>query len=227
MDDLSTSQEGINFITKWEGLKLKKYKCSAGKWTIGVGHVMLPHENIPDEITKDQAESLLRKDLIRFENAVKKYVTVNLNQNQFDALVSFIFNTGEGGLRNTSVQAAVNSQRWQEVPKYLQAWSKIRSNGRMVTNQGLLRRRISESELFLKPVQVAAPEPMVNWTKDILSKVQGVLSRLGLYTKSIDGLYGPGTESALLAFVKRENFGASSFSRSAISSNLLNKITDL
>ena len=106
---MQTSQKGINLIMKWEGLRLEKYLCQAKKPTIGYGHVILPDENIPDKITKEVAEELLKKDVQRFERAISKYVKVELNQNQFDALVCFLVNTGEGGIINSGLQRELNA----------------------------------------------------------------------------------------------------------------------
>jgi len=223
-DDLRISSNGVKFITKWEGLKLSKYLCPAGKWTIGVGHVILPHENISDTITKERAESILRSDLVRFEKAIKKFITVRLNQNQFDALVSFIFNTGEGGIRNTSVQSTVNEQKFSEVPEKLQMWSKMRQNGKLVVSQGLLRRRMSESELFM--LSVPEPPSMIFhlWTKESLKVVQAVLTELNFYDKSIDGIYGPGTAMGLKKYCMSINFLDGQYDDNGIAKSLYDSI---
>lgn len=197
---LKTSQEGLEHITKWEGLMLKRYVCPAGKHTIGVGHVLLPGENY-QEITKEQALEILAKDVERFEKAVKKHITVPLNQNQFDALVSFIFNTGEGGVINTGVQKTVNSGDFASVPMKLEEWSKFRVNGVMKVNKGLLNRRKSEGQLFLKPANEQHTEiKMFAWTKEALIEAQTKLAHLKLYDKKIDGIWGPATEKAFLNF---------------------------
>jgi GH24 family phage-related lysozyme (muramidase) len=206
-DEMKTSQIGLELITKWEGLKLNRYTCIAGKPTIGVGHVILPGENY-QTITREQAMDILAKDVERFEKAVKKHITVKLNQNQFDALVSFIFNTGEGGIINTGVQKAVNSGNFEIVPEKLLEWSKARINGVLQTNKGLYNRRLSEGQLFSKPVQgTTIPEiKMMTWTKTSLMKAQESLAKLKLYTLKIDGLWGPGTQAALLAFANHRGF---------------------
>jgi lysozyme len=203
-DSLTTSKEGLEHITKWEGLVLKRYICPAGKPTIGVGHVILPGENY-QEITKEQALEILAKDVERFESAVKKHITIPLNQNQFDALVSFIFNTGEGGLVNTGVQRAVNSGFFASVPAKLEEWSKFRVDGVLKVNKGLLNRRKSEAQLFMKPVDVPScvPPKMTMWTKESLMKAQEKLLKMGLYKMKVDGLWGPGTSAALENFSKQ------------------------
>lgn len=201
-DSLSTSKEGLEHIVKWEGLILKRYICPAGKPTIGVGHVILPGENY-QVITREQAFEILAKDVERFERAIKKHITVPLNQNQFDALVSFIFNTGEGGIINTGVQQAINTSDFASVPARLEEWSKFRVNGKLKVNQGLLNRRKSESQLFMKPMQ-SIKTATTSWTKDRLIEAQNKLSKLGLYKLKVDGIWGPGTSTALQSFAKQK-----------------------
>ena len=200
-DEMKTSQVGLDLITRWEGLKLTRYTCIAGKPTIGVGHVILPGENY-QTITKEQAMDILAKDVERFEKAVKKHITAKLNQNQFDALVSFIFNTGEGGIVNTNVQNAINSGNFGEVPARLLEWSKARINGVLQTNQGLYNRRLSEGQLFAKDssTTVTSAVAMVTWTVQSLAEAQTKLAKLGLYTIKIDGIWGPSTSAAISKF---------------------------
>jgi lysozyme len=90
------SNTGIEFIKKFEGLRLQAYLCPAGVWTIGYGSTQIAGRSVSskDVISKDNAEILLRNDLLRFEKIVNDRINVRLNQNQFDALVSHTFNTG-------------------------------------------------------------------------------------------------------------------------------------
>jgi lysozyme len=203
-EHLKVSAFGLEHITKWEGLMLKRYNDIAGIPTIGVGHVILPGEKY-QEITKVQAMEILAKDVERFEKAVKKYITTDLNQNQFDALVSFIFNTGEGGIINSNVQKSVNSGNFAKVPASLEEWSKFRVNGVMKINKGLLNRRKSEAQLFMKPTETAAlpQDASVLWDKNTLKEAQTYLSKICLYDKSIDGLWGPGTSNGLTQFASQ------------------------
>ncbi len=195
-NDLKISQAGLDLITKWEGLKLSRYICPAGKPTIGIGHVILQGELFNDPITREEAFALLSRDVIRFEDAVKKHIFVTLNQNQFDALVSFLFNVGSGGIINTKVQKAINNNEFSTVPSLLQEWSKMRVNGKLVTSPGLLNRRKSESDLFSKPLTLS-----VDLDKPKLSSIQTVLSP-SYYIGKIDGIYGPKTEKAIMDFAQ-------------------------
>lgn len=224
-DSLKTSKEGLEHIMKWEGLVLKRYICPAGKPTIGVGHVILPNENY-QEITKEQAIDILAKDVERFEKAVKKHIIVPLNQNQFDALVSFIFNTGEGGIINTGVQKAVNASMFASVPAKLEEWSKFKVDGVLKTNKSLLNRRKSESQLFMKPIDhennkiSTNEEQLIFWTKESLMKAQEKLADLGFYKLKIDGVWGPGTNSALQTFATKNNLSLGDEPKTQISSLL-------
>ena len=156
---MKTSTNGLNFISNWEGCVLKVYNDIAGKATIGIGHLILPGENFTT-ITKDEALQILAKDVGKCEAAISKYITVELNQNQFDALVSFSFNCGVGALNNTGVAKAVNAGNFDLVPAKLLEWCKysVIENGVKVTktNNGLYNRRKSEGELFSTPI-VTAP----------------------------------------------------------------------
>lgn len=91
---MKTSNVGIELIKKYEGCVLKAYKCPSGVWTIGYGHTNGVKSGM--QITKTQALDYLKQDLSTFEKVVTDYVKVPLNQNQFDALVSFSFNCSTG-----------------------------------------------------------------------------------------------------------------------------------
>lgn len=160
-DNMKTSPAGLEFISKWEGCILKPYKDIAGLRTIGIGHLILPSENFPDgvSITKEQALELLAKDVEKCEVAIKKNIKVALNQNQFDALCSFGFNCGTGVYATSSACKALNEGRYNDVPGLLLLWSKARVNGVLQTSKGLLNRRESEGQLFMKPVEVAVAAP--------------------------------------------------------------------
>jgi lysozyme len=228
---MNISANGLDLITRWEGLKLTRYICPAGKPTIGVGHVILPSENIPNTITREFAMELLKKDVERFEKAVNTLITVELNQNQFDALVCFIFNTGEGGLKNTGVSKAVNSKNFAAVPAALRLWNKIKVNGVSQENKGLTNRRISEAELFMRPVETlivtgSAPT-FVTFTPDLLKNIQTKLQSIGLYTIKIDGLYGPSTKRAIETFARNNSIDYVIDPKQGIRSDILDMINKI
>lgn len=205
-ENLRTSKAGLELIAKWEGCVLKPYRDVAGLRTIGIGHLIKPGENFPDgvEISKERALELLAKDVEICEAAIKKNIRVPLNQNQFDALVSFGFNCGAGVYANSGVATAVNAGQFERVPEKLEEWSKARINGVMTTVQGLLNRRKHEGQVFKTPVaSCVISEFPVAWTKESLTQAQTRLKLLGLYTLSVDGIWGPGTNRAISEFSRR------------------------
>ena len=122
---MKTSEKGIDLLKILEegkGFSSKSYICSAGKRTIGYGHVILPDDNIIEPITEDQAEDILEKDVNVAENAINKYVKVPLTQNQFDALVCFVFNIGKTNFRTSTLLKFINEQLWDKIPKQFMRW---------------------------------------------------------------------------------------------------------
>ena len=142
--NMKISQKGINLIKVFEGLSLKAYKDSVGVITIGYGSTG-PHVSMGQTITEAQAESLLKSDLSRFEKGVSDLVPVPLNQNQFDALVSFSFNLGLGNLKSSTLLRKLNSLDYSGASKEFERWNK--AGGKVLA--GLTRRRIAERDLFL------------------------------------------------------------------------------
>lgn len=141
---MKTSTKGIDLIKHFEGLRLQAYLCPAGQWTIGYGTTKINGQGVPSDliITESQAEYLLQQDLIEFEKLVLQNITIQLNQNQFDALVSHTYNTG--GSEN--LFAYIN----QQFPTHIiREWIEnhhITGNG--IVLKGLLRRRKMEADLF-------------------------------------------------------------------------------
>ena len=228
-ENLKTSLVGLNLIKKWEGCVLKQYICPAGKPTIGIGHVVLSGENFPDKITEEQALSILAKDVARFEKAIYNNVKVQLNQNQFDALVCFLFNTGEGGIINSGVQRELNSGNFAGVPAKMSKWRNINVNGVKQVSQGLVNRRKAESELFAKPwtgeaQQVVSNPVEIPWSKSSLTDAQNKLKALGLYSIKVDGLWGPSTQKALTEYANKNSLDYGSTNSKSVSKPLLDSL---
>lgn len=148
------SKAGIELIKKFEGVRLNAYKDSGGTWTIGYGHTGNVTEG--QTITKTQANTMLKKDLERFEGYVNNLVKVELNQNQFDALVSFTYNVGPGALEKSTLLKKVNQNEFNEASEEFNIW--VRSNGQVT--QGLVNRRKEEQKLFLQPVMNTDPDKL-------------------------------------------------------------------
>lgn len=145
---MRTSVNGRKFIESWEGLFLHTYNDGVGVATIGYGHTTAagpPQVHYGMTITEAQADEILAADLASVEADVNRLVRVSLNQNQFDALVSFHFNTG--ALARSNVLKSINSQRFLEVPHDLSLW--VHGGGHVML--GLVRRRAAEARLFTTP----------------------------------------------------------------------------
>jgi len=141
---MKTSNKGIDIIKEFEGTVLKVYKDAVGLATIGVGHLIKAGE-VFTTITQQQAEDLLRKDLVQFENGINQLVTVPLTQNQFDALVSFTFNLGVGSLKSSTLLKKLNAKDYAGASAEFLRWDKAGGN----TLAGLTKRRLAEKALFL------------------------------------------------------------------------------
>lgn len=135
----TTSQRGIDLIKQFEGLRLTSYLCSANVWTIGYGRTRGIRAGMT--ITEAQAEQFLREDIARFERAVND-LPLTLNQNQFDALVSFAFNCGQGSLR-----VLTTNRTHKTIAEKMLLYNK--AGGQVIA--GLTRRRRAEQKLFLTP----------------------------------------------------------------------------
>lgn len=139
---MKTSPKGIALIKEFEGLRLKAYKCPGGVWTIGYGHTAGVRPEMV--ITEAQAEDFLREDLFSCENAVNNQ-KLSINQNQFDALVSLIYNIGIGNFQKSTLlcKARVNPNDNSIMDEFLK-W--VYSKGRVLP--GLQRRRLAEMKLY-------------------------------------------------------------------------------
>lgn len=141
---------GLSLIKQFEGLELTAYLCPARIPTIGYGNTnSVTHSDVGRKtITAAQAETLLRADLVRFEKAVERLVTVPLADNQFAALVSFAFNLGEGNLAKSTLLKRINAKApIAEVERSWMQW--VNANGKRL--QGLVNRRAAEMALYKRP----------------------------------------------------------------------------
>ena len=139
---MNTSQNGIDLIKHFEGCELYAYKCPAGVWTIGYGHTKDVAPGM--QITEDDAHNMLVEELNEYETYVNTLVSVPLNQNQFDALVSWVYNLGGGNLKASTILKVLNSGDYEGVPAQIMRWNK--AGGKVL--EGLTRRRQAEADLF-------------------------------------------------------------------------------
>lgn len=156
-EGMTLSKEGLRLVKSFEGYHRRlrdgsciAYQCPAGVWTLGYGCTVGIKPGM--QWTEAEAEEALHGELARFESAVRRLVKVDLNQNEFDALVSFAYNCGEGALAKSTILRRLNAGDRVGAAKAFHAWNK--GGGRVLP--GLVSRRAREAALFLKPV--AAPD---------------------------------------------------------------------
>jgi len=140
------NEAGLALIKDFEGLHLTPYLCPSRIWTIGYGHTRTVRPGMV--LTPGEAEQLLREDLQVAEEAVSRLVEVSLNDNQFSALVCFVFNVGEGNLERSTLLRLLNRGWYEQVPAQLSRWNKARGEAL----GGLARRRAAEARLWNTPV---------------------------------------------------------------------------
>tara|TARA_B100001287_G_C22540179_1_gene461744 strand:- start:451 stop:894 length:444 start_codon:yes stop_codon:yes gene_type:complete len=139
---MKISKEGIALIKKFEGIELEAYQDSVGVWTIGYGHTKGVKEG--DNISLKKAEQMLEEELVEYEGYINNMVELGLEQNQFDALVAWVYNLGPTNLRQSTLLKVLNQGLFNEVPYEIKRWNKA---GGEVLN-GLVRRREAEALLF-------------------------------------------------------------------------------
>jgi GH24 family phage-related lysozyme (muramidase) len=201
------NQAGIKLITAFEGCELKSYQDAVDVWTIGYGHTKDVHPGMT--ITQAQAEQLLQEDLEEFESAVEDAVSIDLNPNQFAALVSFCFNLGAGSLFASTLLRILNDGDIHAAANEFPRWNKA---GKQVL-LGLTRRRLAERALFLSKVW----EPFHEYDKLKLSNpkmqgafvkhVQEMLIRAG-FSLQANGIFDDNTKKAVVQFQQKHQLDA-------------------
>lgn len=152
-----TSQRGIDLIKKFEQCVLHAYRDSAGIWTIGYGTICYPDGKPVKEghlITLQKAEDYLRYEVKKKEMGVNTaLINTKVNQNQFDALVSFAYNVGTAGLAgSTLIKKVRNNPGDPTIRDSFLMWNKITKNGKKVELEGLTKRRAKEADLYFEPI---------------------------------------------------------------------------
>lgn len=146
---MKISNVGLVLIASFEGTKLKAYDDGVGVWTIGIGTTVYPNGTKVkkgDSCTLDQAKTYFAHDLKRFEASVNNLVKVPLSQNQFDALVSLVYNIGSGNFASSTLLKKLNAKDYAGAAEQFPQWN--RGGGKVM--KGLVRRRDAERALFLK-----------------------------------------------------------------------------
>ena len=146
-----TKLKNIELIKRHEGLRLKAYLPTPNDvWTIGYGHTKTAKQGM--SITESQADLLLRQDVEWVEKAINRLMTVPINQNQFDALGSLVFNIGATAFAKSSVLKRLNEKDYNGAADAFLMWTKQRDRktNKMNVLPGLVKRRQEERQLFLK-----------------------------------------------------------------------------
>ena len=147
---MKVSNKLIQLLRHHEGVRNKPYKCPAGLFTVGVGHLIGDGKTLPPEwnrtFTNEEIDGLLKSDLRRFELGVSKMLpNVRLRQCEFDALVSFSFNLGLGTFQRSTIRQAIlrddKEAAMESLMKYCKAGGKVL--------KGLENRRKDEKAMFL------------------------------------------------------------------------------
>lgn len=139
---MKTSDKGIQFLKAREGVHNKAYKLKGEQYyTIGVGHTYDPAINENTVWTDAQVDAALKKDLEKYESYVSEYATISLNQQQFDALVSYTFNRGKGGMKQLSENSHTVREYGENIVKYWGSATQYKD--------ALIKRRKLEQDLFM------------------------------------------------------------------------------
>ena len=140
--NMKIGYEGLKMIKHFEGLELNAYQCAAGVWTIGYGHTKGVQQGMV--ISEETANEMLVEELKEYENYINDMVNCPLSQNQFDALVSWVYNLGPANLQASTLLKVLNAGDYAGVPAQIKRWNK--AGGKVL--EGLTRRRQAEADLF-------------------------------------------------------------------------------
>jgi lysozyme len=143
------NEAGLELIKRFEGCRLKAYKCPAGIWSIGYGSTRGVTEGM--RITQEQADDRLADDLKHAEDAVRRLCPSGLNENQIAALVSFTFNVGAGALARSTLLKYLKRSDTLAAACEFGKW--VYADGKLVP--GLVKRRTAERDLFMRPALVS------------------------------------------------------------------------
>ena len=137
------TEQGLELVKSFEGFRATPYYCSGNVLTIGFGHAVRQGETFM-EITQEEGEKLLKDDVGTAERAVLRLTKVPLEDNQFDALCSWVFNVGSGAMQRSGLRQKLNRGEYNEVPTELKKW--VYAGGKKI--KGLMWRREAEAILF-------------------------------------------------------------------------------
>jgi lysozyme len=164
------SGRGLKTLIQWEGFENKPYKDVVGKWTIGIGHLLTPEELASGTLTIDGVDyswsggipneavyALKQQDLRKFYTAINNKLPADLSQNQYDAIMLFVFNVGVSAFLGSTLYKKLMDGLYDEIPAELKKWTKgtvkDKNTGQKVkvVIKGLVNRRNAEIELWNTP----------------------------------------------------------------------------
>jgi lysozyme len=206
------NHEGLKLLTTFEGCELEAYDDKTGVWTIGYGHTKGVVPGM--KITQAQAEQFLQEDLEKFSDFVENAVEIDVNDDQFSALVCFCFNIGAGGLGSSTLLRMLNAGDLSGASEQFLRWNKVENGEPWL---GLTRRRLAEQALFRsqdwRPALSFDGEVSANGTGsnrtlklatpplqgEDVRRVQEALLKVGfsLGSAGADGFFGQATDTAL------------------------------
>ena len=144
---IKSSKNGLNLIKKWETFKAEPYQCAAGVWTIGYGHTRTVDGALTTPISEDTAETLLKQDVYFIEKQLEPLIReLELNQNQYDAIVSFCFNLGVGAFKKSNAFREMLLES-TDSKMIADSWITFRNAGGRYL-RGLMLRRFDELMLY-------------------------------------------------------------------------------
>jgi len=221
---MNLTKAGLDLIKEFEGCQLKAYLCPANVWTIGWGHT--GDVKSGQVITQAKADSLLVTDMAIYVAGVNKLAGVPVNQNEFDALVSFAYNCGVEALASSTMLKLIHDRKFVQASLEFAKWNK--GAGKVLA--GLVRRREAERHLFMMPVPVVVkpvvkpkPTPVVKPKAPVVKPIISFPSDLplsvgskGVNVKRVqvflgilaDGSYGNGTKASVTAYQKMRGLSA-------------------
>lgn len=170
---MKTSQQMVDLIKTFEGFRAKAYRCPAGVWTIGYGTTKINGKSVPQGmvIGKPEAETYLKKDLEAFEKEVNTLPNIGtITQSQFDAMVSFCYNCGNGNFHRSTLRKTViaNPNNGKAIVKEFLKWKNARVNGALTELAGLVKRRATEGAWFIYgPYWSNYVKDVVEWAKSL------------------------------------------------------------
>jgi lysozyme len=147
---MKINEAGLDIIKHYEGYSSSVYRCPAGRWTIGFGSTWddkgKPVTKDQPDISEEYGERLLLRELRHTDRAIDRLVTAELTENMYSSLSSFIYNVGSGNFQRSTLRMKLNRGLYDSSADEFPKWRK--AGGRILA--GLVRRRVSERELFLR-----------------------------------------------------------------------------